>query len=101
MGVTLELFDTPEIPIVLDEIRRVLSLGGRFGIVGYYKETGPSMILKIYEWAHERWPVFFDCRPIHVEESLRSAGHGTVAAELSRMAGFPVGIVVAEEIPVG
>ncbi|TET72644.1 methyltransferase domain-containing protein [Candidatus Bathyarchaeota archaeon] len=101
MGFTLELFDNPEIPLVLDEIRRVLSPGGRFGIVGLSKETGPSRVLRIYEWAHERWPVFFDCRPIHVEESLRSAGYGTIAAERSRMAGLPVGIIVAEKIPLG
>lgn len=99
MGFTLELFDTPEIPCVLGEIRRVLSAGGRLGVVSLSKEGGPSRALRVYEWAHERWPVYFDCRPIYLEESVKGAGYGVVAAERSRMAGLPVGVVVAEKLP--
>lgn len=99
MGFTLELFDTPEIPYVLGEIRRVLSAGGRLGVVSLSKEGGPSRALRVYEWAHERWPVYFDCRPINLEESLNSAGYGVVVAERSGMAGLPVGAVIAEIPP--
>ncbi len=99
MGFTLELFDTTEIPCVLGEIQRGLSAGGRLGAVSLSKEGGPSRTLRVYEWAHERWPVYFDCRPIYLEESLKGAGYGVVAAERSRMAGLPVGVVVAEKLP--
>jgi demethylmenaquinone methyltransferase/2-methoxy-6-polyprenyl-1,4-benzoquinol methylase len=99
MGFTLELFDTPEIPCVLGEIRRVLSAGGRLGVVSLSKEGGPSKTLRVYEWAHERWPVYFDCRPIYLEESLKGAGYGVVSTERSGMAGLPIGVVVAEIPP--
>ncbi len=97
MGFTLELFDTPEIPRVLDEVRRVLSAGGRLGVVSLSKEGGRSMVSRLYEWAHGRWPVIFDCRPIYLEASLRGAGYGIIAATLSEMMGLPVGTVVAEK----
>ena len=97
MGFTLELFDTPEIPEVLNEVRRVLSAGGRFGVVSLSKEGGRSTALRLYEWAHGRWPVVFDCRPIYLEASLREAGYGIVASRLSGMMGLPVGTVVAEK----
>jgi ubiquinone/menaquinone biosynthesis C-methylase UbiE len=80
MGFTLELFDTPEIPMVLGEVRRVLSANGRLGIVSLSRERGRSRGLRLYEWAHEKWPVFFDCRPIHLEESLKSAGYGIIVS---------------------
>lgn len=99
MGFTLEFFDTPEIPCILGQIRRGLSAGGRLGVVSLSKEGGPSRALRVYEWAHERLPVYFDCRPISLEESVKGVGYGVVSAERSRMAGLPVGVVVDEKLP--
>ncbi len=97
MGFTLELFDTPEIPQVLNEVRRILSVGGLFGVVSLSKEGGRSTASRLYEWAHGRWPVIFDCRPIYLEASLRGAGYGIVDSKLSGMMGLPVGTVIAEK----
>jgi len=97
MGFTLELFDAPEIPQVLNEVQRVLSAGGRLGVVSLSKEGGRSTASRLYEWAHERWPVIFDCRPIYLEDSLGEAGYGIITAKLSGMMGLPVGAVVAEK----
>ncbi len=74
MSFTLELFDTPEIPMILKEIRRVLRPGGRLVVLGTSKENGISIYLRIYEWAHYKFPEFIDCRPIYVSESIKDAG---------------------------
>ncbi|MCD6371912.1 MAG: hypothetical protein J7L39_04340 [Candidatus Aenigmarchaeota archaeon] len=49
MSFTLELFDTPEIPKILTEIKRVLKPKGRLGIISMPKEDENSLLLKLYE----------------------------------------------------
>ncbi len=74
MSFTLELFDTPEIPLILKEIKRVLKPGGRLVVASTSKENGRSIYLNIYEWAHRKFPKYIDCRPIYVLESMKNAG---------------------------
>lgn len=74
MSFTLELFDTPEIPVILEEIKRILKPGGRLVVISTSKENGKSIYLKIYEWAHNKFPKYIDCRPIYVLESIKNAG---------------------------
>lgn len=92
---TLELFDTPEIPKVLQEIRRVLKQRGRLGVASLSKEKGGAISLRLYEWAHRRWPKYIDCRPIYVERSLKDAGYDIASREKVRFLGLPGEIVVA------
>ena len=96
MSYTLELFDTPEIPVVLQEVKRVLKPDGRLGIAGMSKANGNSKFLKLYEWLHQKWPKYFDCRPIYVEQSIEDSGYKIVEKEKVKLLGIlPIEIVVA------
>lgn len=96
MAFTLELFDSPQIPEVLHEVRRVLKPKGRFGIVGMSKENGESIMVRLYEWVHRRWPKYADCRPIYVERALIDAGYRVQSKSMASMAGLPLETVVAK-----
>jgi len=92
---TLELFDTPEISKVLEEVKRVLRPTGRLGIASMSRESGKSAPLRLYEWAHKKWPRYVDCRPIYLEESLINTGYRIRSKEMTRMVGLPIEIIVA------
>lgn len=94
MSFTLELFDTPEIPEVLDKIKEGLKPGGRLALISMSKENGNSLMLKIYEWLHKKFPRFADCRPIYAEQALRDAGLGIYCKEKVKLYGLPVEIII-------
>jgi ubiquinone/menaquinone biosynthesis C-methylase UbiE len=73
MSFTLELFDTPEIPKVLSECRRVLKTDGRIVVVSMSKEGEHEPLIGIFEWAHKHFPNFIDCRPIYARDALEKA----------------------------
>lgn len=93
MSFTLELFDTPEIPIVLRECRRVLRRSGRIAVAGLSKGGSGQRAAKMYEWGHRHFPNFLDCRPIYVRAALEEAGFQIQAALRKRM-WIPVEIVL-------
>jgi demethylmenaquinone methyltransferase/2-methoxy-6-polyprenyl-1,4-benzoquinol methylase len=95
MSFTLELFDTPEIPRLLEEVKRVLKPRGRIGVASMSKENGESLLLRLYEWAHRKWPKYVDCRPIYLEQSLRDAGYEIRKKEKVKLFGLPGEIVAA------
>jgi len=95
MSFTLELFDTPEIPKVLEQIKRVLKPDGRLAVVSISKENGESIFLRLYEWTHNKWPKYVDCRPIYVEQSLIDAGYQIKSKEKVKIFRLPVEIIVA------
>ncbi len=94
LSFTLELFDTPEIPQVLAECRRVLKSDGRLGVVSLAKAGRGNLAVQLYEWAHRQFPKFIDCRPIYVRAALEAAGFSIQGAKKRAMWGLPVTIVV-------
>ena len=74
MCFTLELFDTPDIPKVLAECKRVLRPGGRIVVVAVSKEGKDGLIIHAFEWTHRHFPNLMDCRPIYARRALEASG---------------------------
>jgi len=96
MSFTLELFDTPEIPHVLDECRRVMRPGARVVVAGVSKVGKPGPVLCAFEWTHKHFPNLVDCRPIFVRRALEAAGFVVEDAAVRQM-WVPVEIVRARK----
>jgi ubiquinone/menaquinone biosynthesis C-methylase UbiE len=94
---TLELFDTPEIPIVLQQCRKVLRASGRIGIVTMARRKESHLMATLYEWAHEKIPQYLDCRPIYAQEALVEAGFDLESVTENSMFGLPVDILLARK----
>jgi demethylmenaquinone methyltransferase/2-methoxy-6-polyprenyl-1,4-benzoquinol methylase len=98
MSFTLELFDNPEIPRVLQECYRILKTGGRVAVVSMTKTNPPGVAVRIYEWFHEHMPNYADCRPIFARQALEQSGFVIQDVSVSSMWGLPVEIVLGKKV---
>jgi ubiquinone/menaquinone biosynthesis C-methylase UbiE len=91
---TLELFSADEIHLMLSECSRVLKPDGRLGIVSL---TGSprTLSVRLYELAHQLFPVAVDCRPIPLVERLEENGFCIQTMEKTLNWGLPVMITVS------
>lgn len=97
MSFTLELFDNPEIPRVLQECHRILKPGGRIAVVSMTKTNPPGMAVCMYEWFHEHMPDYADCRPIFARQALEQSGFTIQNISISSMWGLPVEIALGKK----
>ena len=58
------------------------------------KAEGGSLLLRFYEWLHRKLPRYVDCRPIHVEQSIKDAGFEIQYKERVSLFGLPGDIVI-------
>jgi ubiquinone/menaquinone biosynthesis C-methylase UbiE len=95
----LDLIDTPDIPLVLAEMQRVLKPGGRVGLVSMSKacagNAAASGVVKVYERFHRWLPKLIDCRPIYLQSVVESAGLQCEVHQTRSMWGIPVEVAVA------
>lgn len=86
---TLELFSGEEIHVVLSEYSRVLKPDGRLGIVSL-AGSPRTLSVRLYELAHQLFPVAVDCRPIPLIDLLAENGFCIQTAEKKLNWGLPV-----------
>jgi demethylmenaquinone methyltransferase/2-methoxy-6-polyprenyl-1,4-benzoquinol methylase len=96
MSFTLELFPAEEILLLLAECRRVLAHGGRMALVALAKTERPGMMSQVYNWAHDHYPQWIDCRPIEVQQALRKSDFRLLHAGLYHLWGLPVEVVLCQ-----
>lgn len=92
---TLELFDTPQIPKVLAEVRRLLRPGGRLAVVSLLATHRPGPAEQAYIFTHDHLEALADCRPIFLEALLQEAGLQVTSFRRLSLWGLPVGIALA------
>ena len=89
------LFDTPELPIILLEWRRVLRASGRLALVSLVVPDASNVATRLYGWAHRNFSTLVDCRPINARELVEGAGFEVTEARRSSLAGLAVETLLA------
>ena len=94
LAFTLELFDAPDLPKLLARCRDALRAGGRL-CVAALDDGGKGPLLRLYGWAHRRFPRTVDCRPIPVRQFIIEAGFKIEKSLTADVWGLPAAVVLA------
>lgn len=103
MNETLEIFDLSDIFTVLDEAKRVLKEDGRLGVASMTRRGyEDSNFVRIYEWLHNRFPKYLNCRPIYLQDLVQEAGYEVKEMDEVMVAGLcPMRILVSKPEKIG
>ena len=71
--------------------------GGRICVVAMSKREKQGPMVKLYEWLHEKFPNYIDCRPIFVRQSLEDAHFKIINRTVMPFWGLDVEIVLANK----
>lgn len=93
MSFTLEILQPSEMELLLQQCRKVLRTNGRICVVGMSTMGKHGTMMKLYEWAHVKFPNTVDCRPINVGELLLAAGFDVIEDIVTSFWGLSVEIV--------
>lgn len=95
LSFTLELLEASERQALLREIQRVLYPNGRLGVVTLSSQEG-GKVVALYNWMHNQFPQWLDCRPIPVEQELSDAGWTMLKTVHTQTWGLPVSITISK-----
>jgi ubiquinone/menaquinone biosynthesis C-methylase UbiE len=98
MSFVLELIDTPQIPAVLGECRRVLRPGGRLAVVSLQLTQPPAAMARLYLAARRHLPRLLDCRPIPLPDLLADTGWRLRALQPLSLSGLPAAAALATPV---
>jgi ubiquinone/menaquinone biosynthesis C-methylase UbiE len=90
LGFTIELFPVEEIPMVLSECERVLKPEGKIVIV--CMADAISIPVKIYNYFHNLFPKFIDCKPIEINAFVKNLNFDSISISTKSLWGLPVDI---------
>jgi ubiquinone/menaquinone biosynthesis C-methylase UbiE len=103
MSFTLELFPATDIPLVLDEVERVLKPDGRTAVVAMASPNElerASTLERTYVWMHRHFPHIVDCQPINAASFLKNTNFAITSEEEVEIWTMPVRITVGQLSPV-
>jgi len=75
----------------------VLRPGGRIVVVGMSNDVRHDPLIGVFEWTHNHFPNFLDCRPIYVRQALEHADY-TIKKTFKKHMWIPVEIVLATKV---
>jgi len=93
---TLEVLDRRAITQALIECRRVLRPGGRMAVAAMVEGRPRHLMVRLYRWAREHYPLWANCCPIPLRALLTGAGLEIVDLVSMSICGLPVEVALAQ-----